>query len=174
MMKILLTGKNGQVGFELQRALAPLGEVVAVDLQECDLSDAAAIRKLVAEVSPQIIVNPAAYTAVDKAEAEPQLAQAINGMAPGVFGEAAARLGALVIHYSTDYVFDGTKPTAYVEDDPIEPLGVTVMPEWFQYEGVDAVLDRLQRIGATSLANSIVASSMAERPPTRSVHAGST
>lgn len=123
-MKILLTGKNGQVGFELQRALAPLGEIVATDLQECDLSDAAAIRKLVAEVAPQIIVNPAAYTAVDKAETEPQLAQAINGTAPGVFGEAAARLGALVIHYSTDYVFDGTKTGAYVETDTPNPQGV--------------------------------------------------
>jgi dTDP-4-dehydrorhamnose reductase len=123
-MKILVTGKNGQVGFELQRALAPLGEIVAIDLQECDLSDAAAIRKLVAEVAPQIIVNPAAYTAVDKAEAEPQLAQAINGIAPGVFGEAAARLGALVIHYSTDYVFDGTKTGAYVETDTPNPQSV--------------------------------------------------
>lgn len=123
-MRILLTGKNGQVGFELQRALAPLGEVVAVDQQECDLSNPEAIRKLVAEVAPQVIVNPAAYTAVDKAEAEPALAQAINGAAPGVFGEEAARLGALVIHYSTDYVFDGTQNGAYGESDAPNPQSV--------------------------------------------------
>lgn len=123
-MKILLTGKNGQVGFELQRALAPLGEVVAVDLHECDLSNADAIRQLLAEVRPQVIVNPAAYTAVDKAESEPALAHAINAVAPGVFGEEAARLGALVIHYSTDYVFDGTSPGAYSESDEPNPQSV--------------------------------------------------
>lgn len=125
-MKILLTGKNGQVGFELQRALAPLGEVVAVDQHECDLSDADAdaIRRLVAEVRPQVIVNPAAYTAVDKAESEPHLAQVVNGVAPGVFGEAAAALGALVIHFSTDYVFDGSKPGAYLESDAPNPQSV--------------------------------------------------
>lgn len=123
-MKILLTGKNGQVGFELQRALAPLGEVVVVDLADCDLSNPDAIRRLVAEVKPQVIINPAAYTAVDKAEAEPALARAINGTAPGVFGEEAARLGALVIHYSTDYVFDGSKPGAYLESDAPNPQSV--------------------------------------------------
>lgn len=123
-MRILLTGKNGQVGFELQRALAPLGEVVAVDQQECDLSNPEAIRKLVADVAPQVIVNPAAYTAVDKAEIEPALAQAINGTAPGVFGEEAKRLGALVIHYSTDYVFDGTHNGVYGEGDAPNPQSV--------------------------------------------------
>jgi dTDP-4-dehydrorhamnose reductase len=123
-MKILLTGKNGQVGFELQRALAPLGEVIAVDHLECDLADPAAIRRLVAEVAPQIIVNPAAYTAVDKAESEPELARAINATAPGIFGQEAARLGALVVHYSTDYVFDGTKQGAYTEDDMPNPQSV--------------------------------------------------
>jgi len=124
MKRILLTGKNGQVGFELQRSLAPLGEVVAVDQNECDLSDAAAIRHLVQHVQPDVIVNPAAYTAVDKAEVEYDLVQAVNGAAPGVFGEEAAKLGALVIHYSTDYVFDGTKRGAYVEDDPPNPQSV--------------------------------------------------
>jgi dTDP-4-dehydrorhamnose reductase len=123
-MKILLTGKNGQVGFELQRALAVLGEVVAVDQHECDLSDADAIRRLVTEVRPQVIVNPAAYTAVDKAESEPHLALAVNGAAPGVFGEAAAALGALVVHFSTDYVFDGNKPGAYLESDVPNPQSV--------------------------------------------------
>ncbi len=123
-MKILLTGKNGQVGFELQRALAPLGEVIAVDQQDCDLASPDAIRRLVAEVAPQVIVNPAAYTAVDKAESEPHLALAINGTAPGILGEEAARLGALVIHYSTDYVFDGSMPGAYLETDAPNPQSV--------------------------------------------------
>lgn len=123
-MKILLTGKNGQVGFELQRALAPLGEVVAVDHQECDLADARAIRKLVAEVSPKIIVNPAAYTAVDKAESESELAFAINAKAPGILGEEAEKIGASVIHFSTDYVFDGTKVGSYSEDDPTNPQSI--------------------------------------------------
>jgi len=123
-MKILLTGKNGQVGFELQRALAPLGEVIAVDHLECDLADPAAIRRLIADVAPQVIVNPAAYTAVDKAESESELAHAINATAPGIFGQEAARLGALVVHYSTDYVFDGTKQGAYTEDDMPNPQSV--------------------------------------------------
>lgn len=123
-MKILLTGKNGQVGFELQRALAPLGEVVAVDQHDCDLADAAAIRHLVAATQPDVIVNPAAHTAVDKAESEPALAEAINAVAPGVFGAEARKLGALVVHYSTDYVFDGSKPGWYAEDDAPNPRSV--------------------------------------------------
>lgn len=123
-MKILLTGKNGQVGFELQRALAPLGEIAAVDHQECDLSKPAAIRQLIADFKPQVIINPAAYTAVDKAESEPALADAVNTVAPGILGEEAARHGALVIHYSTDYVFDGTKDGAYREDDTPNPQSV--------------------------------------------------
>ena len=123
-LKILLTGKHGQVGFELQRSLAPLGEIVAVDQAECDLSDAEAIRKLVRDVCPDVIVNPAAYTAVDKAESDQERAAAVNAVAPGVFGEEAAKLGAFVIHYSTDYVFDGTKQGAYVEDDTTNPQSV--------------------------------------------------
>jgi dTDP-4-dehydrorhamnose reductase len=123
-MKLLLTGKNGQVGFELQRALAPLGEIVAVDHAECDLSDAEAIRALVRRVQPDVIVNPAAYTAVDKAESDQDTAYAVNAVAPGVFGEEAARLNALVVHYSTDYVFDGNKVGAYSEDDTPNPQSV--------------------------------------------------
>jgi dTDP-4-dehydrorhamnose reductase len=122
-MKMLLTGKNGQVGFELQRALAPLGEVHAVDSSDCDLSDPQALRALIRRVQPQVIINPAAYTAVDRAEEETELAMAVNGVAPGVMGEEAAQLGACVIHYSTDYVFDGRKPAPYVESDPASPLG---------------------------------------------------
>lgn len=123
-MRILLTGKHGQVGFELQRALAPLGEVHAVDYAECDLADAAAISTLVRSVRPDLIVNPGAYTAVDKAESEPGLAHAVNAVAPGVLGDEAAKLGAWVVHYSTDYVFNGTKLGAYTEDDLTNPLGV--------------------------------------------------
>lgn len=123
-MKILVTGKNGQVGFELQRALAPLGEVVAVDHADCDLADADAIRALVRRVAPDVIVNPAAYTAVDKAESDHQTTSAVNTRAPGVLGEEAARVGALVVHYSTDYVFDGAKDGSYSETDTPNPQSV--------------------------------------------------
>ena len=124
-MKILLTGKNGQVGFELLRALAPLGTVHAVDSGDCDLADEQALRALIRASRPDIIVNPAAYTAVDRAEDEAggRLATSVNAIAPGIMGEEAARLGAAVIHYSTDYVFDGHKATPYVETDPTAPLG---------------------------------------------------
>lgn len=123
-MRILLTGKHGQVGFELQRALAPLGEIFAVDYAECDLADASAISVLVRSVKPDLVVNPGAYTGVDKAESEPDLAHAINAVAPGIFGEEAVRLGAWVVHYSTDYVFDGTKPGFYMEDDLTNPRNI--------------------------------------------------
>ncbi len=123
-MKILLTGRNGQVGFELRRALAPLGEVVAVDQATCNLADADAVRALVREVAPDVIVNPAAYTAVDKAESDRDAAYAVNAVAPGVLGAEAERLGALVVHFSTDYVFDGAKDGAYTEDDVPAPQGV--------------------------------------------------
>ena len=124
MVKILLTGKSGQVGFELQRSLPALGEVVAVDYAECDLSDQAALRALIRSVKPGIIVNAAGYTAVDKAESEIALVSAVNARALGVIGEEAARLGACVVHYSTDYVFDGKKPSPYNEDDATYPLSV--------------------------------------------------
>lgn len=123
-MKILLTGRDGQVGFELQRSLAPLGEIVAVGRKDVDLADPGALRDVVRAARPDILVNAAAYTAVDKAESEPDLAAAINGQAPGVLGEEAKRLGALVVHYSTDYVFDGTRTGAYAEDDVPNPLSV--------------------------------------------------
>ena len=122
--RILLTGKNGQVGFELQRALAPLGEVIAVGTADCDLSDANAIRGLMHRVQPQLVVNPAAYTAVDKAESDADKARAVNAVAPGVLGEEASRLGASVIHYSTDYVYDGSKDGLYTESDPVSPQSV--------------------------------------------------
>ena len=123
-MRLLLTGKNGQVGFELQRSLAPLGEVRSVGSAECDLADESAVRALVREFAPDVIVNPAAYTAVDRAESESDRATAVNARAPEVLGEEAARLGATVIHFSTDYVFDGESPRPYRESDPANPQGV--------------------------------------------------
>jgi dTDP-4-dehydrorhamnose reductase len=122
--RLLLTGKNGQVGWELQRTLAPLGEVIALGSQELDLRDPAAIRATLRELQPAIVVNPAAHTAVDRAETERDAAFAINATAPGVLAEEAARLGALLVHYSTDYVFDGTKTCAYTENDAPNPLNV--------------------------------------------------
>jgi dTDP-4-dehydrorhamnose reductase len=121
--KILLIGKNGQVGWELRRTLAPIGQVLAVDYPEIDLTDATSTRRLVLDNKPNIVVNAAAYTAVDKAESDTKTAQLINGTAPGVLAEAAKQVGALMIHYSTDYVFDGTKQTPYVETDTPNPLG---------------------------------------------------
>lgn len=121
-MKILLIGKNGQVGWELQRTLAPLGEVIAIDYPEIDLSVEQNTREWARRIAPDVIVNAAAYTAVDKAESEPELAMAINGTAPGVLAEEARSLGAVLIHYSSDYVFDGTKGEAYVETDAPNPL----------------------------------------------------
>jgi dTDP-4-dehydrorhamnose reductase len=123
-MTILLTGKNGQLGFELQRTLAPLGDVVAVDVQDVDLADATATRDLVRRVRPGLIANAAAYTAVDRAEDEPDLARAINAVAPGVLAEEAERLGATMVHFSTDYVFDGAKGAPYVETDTPAPVNV--------------------------------------------------
>jgi len=124
MKKILVTGKNGQVGWELQRTLAPLGQVIALDVEDMDLSDPDSIRNKVREIAPDIIVNPAAHTAVDKAESEPDLAMAINGTAPGIMAEEAKKLDALLIHYSTDYVFDGNKTSPYVETDTPDPQSV--------------------------------------------------
>lgn len=123
-MKILLTGKDGQVGFELARALAPLGEVDAVGRADCDLQDGDALRGLVRATSPDLIVNAAAYTAVDRAESEHEAAFAINAGVPRILGEEAARLGALVIHYSSDYVFDGTGHKPYAESDTPNPQSV--------------------------------------------------
>lgn len=122
--KILLTGINGQVGNALYPKLGSLGEVIAFDRKQLDLADADAIRSLVQSIKPDLIINPAAYTAVDKAESEPDLAYAINATAPGILAQEAAKLGALLVHYSTDYVFDGSKASPYVETDIPNPLGV--------------------------------------------------
>ncbi|WP_044041509.1 dTDP-4-dehydrorhamnose reductase [Caballeronia insecticola] len=121
---ILLTGVNGQVGFELARSLQGLGKVVALDRARLDLGDLDQVRRVVRDVKPSLIVNPAAYTAVDKAESDIEVAMRANGEAPGVLAEEAKRLGAALIHYSTDYVFDGTKEGVYVEDDAVNPQNV--------------------------------------------------
>ncbi|MDR3736268.1 MAG: dTDP-4-dehydrorhamnose reductase [Acidobacteriaceae bacterium] len=121
---ILLTGAGGQLGSQLQHALAPLGHVVATDSPELDLTSPVAIREAVRALKPHWIVNTAAYTAVDKAESEPALAFALNRDAPALLAEEAARIGAVMVHYSTDYVFDGSKQTPYVESDAPNPLSV--------------------------------------------------
>ncbi|MBI5918761.1 MAG: dTDP-4-dehydrorhamnose reductase [Nitrosomonadales bacterium] len=139
MKKILVTGVKGQVGWELARTLAPLGQVIAVDMAELDISNADAIRRYVRELKPDLIVNPAAYTAVDKAESEPAMAMAVNGIAPGVFAEEAKRLGVWLVHYSTDYVFDGSKSDAYVENDQPNPQGVYGKTKLAGEEAVRAV-----------------------------------
>jgi dTDP-4-dehydrorhamnose reductase len=122
--RILLTGVNGQVGGDLLPLLESMGDVIAPTRSDLDLSDARSIRRFVSEIKPQWIINPAAYTAVDKAESEPELAYAINAEAPRALGEAAAELGIPVIHFSTDYVFDGEGTTPWVETDATAPLGV--------------------------------------------------
>jgi dTDP-4-dehydrorhamnose reductase len=123
-IRFLVLGKNGQVGYELRRSLALLGEVIALDRAGCDLSSEESICSAIRKHQPSIIVNPAAYTAVDKAETERELSYAINGIAPGMIGEEARKIGALVVHYSTDYVFNGSKEGRYTEDDPTDPLSV--------------------------------------------------
>jgi dTDP-4-dehydrorhamnose reductase len=130
-MKILLLGKNGQVGWELQRSLAPLGELVALDRRSTaddggcgDLSELEGLRTTVHALRPDVIVNAAAYTAVDKAESEPELARTVNAQAPGVLAEVAQALGALLVHYSTDYVFDGSGDTPWLETSATGPLNV--------------------------------------------------
>jgi dTDP-4-dehydrorhamnose reductase len=123
-LRILLTGRNGQAGWELERALPGLGEVLATDRNTLDLADPDAIRRVVRDSKPQIIVNAAAYTAVDRAESESQLAMQVNGIAPGVLAEEAGRLGALLVHYSTDYIFDGEKRSPYLETDAPNPINV--------------------------------------------------
>lgn len=124
MSKILVTGISGQVGGELLKTLTPLGEVIGVDRTNLDLSKPEEISRLITTIKPDIIVNPGAYTAVDKAESEPDLAFAINATAPQIMAEEAAKLGAILLHVSTDYVFDGQKNGAYTEDDPTNTLGV--------------------------------------------------
>jgi dTDP-4-dehydrorhamnose reductase len=128
MRKILLIGRNGQVGWELQRCLQTLGEIITTDMQDADhilnLSDHVAIRDVIHSVKPNVIINAAAYTAVDKAESDAEKAMQINGIAPGIVAEEAYNIGALLVHYSTDYVFNGKHTQAYVETDLTDPRSV--------------------------------------------------
>jgi len=124
LMKILVTGARGQVGWELQRTLAPLGEIVAFDRTHMDLADPDSVRRAIRDTRPNLIVNAAAYTAVDRAESERELAHQINAVAPGLVAEEAKRVDSALIHYSTDYVFDGEKPEPYLESDTPRPLNV--------------------------------------------------
>ena len=121
--RILLIGKIGQVGWELRRTLGPMAQVTCVDFPEIDLTSNDSIRRWVRETRPNIVINAAAYTAVDKAESESDKAMKINGVAPGILAEEAKKLGALLVHYSTDYVFDGNKTEPYIETDAPNPLG---------------------------------------------------
>jgi dTDP-4-dehydrorhamnose reductase len=124
MLRILVPGKTGQVGWELQSALAPLGTVIGLDRSQMDVTSDDSIRRVIREAKPDIIVNATGYTNVDKAESEPDLAMQVNGAAPGVIAEEAKRLGAILIHYSTDYVFDGELTRPYVEDDATNPVNI--------------------------------------------------
>lgn len=136
-MKLLVTGKSGQLGWELGQVLKDQGEVLVVDRTTLDLSRPDSIRAAVHAFRPDVIVNAAAYTAVDKAEAEPAVARAINAAGPSILAEEARKLGALLIHYSTDYVFDGRKDSPYTEDDTTHPLSVYGQTKW---EGEQAIL----------------------------------
>lgn len=153
-MKILLTGCKGQLGSELEKALQPLGTVLATDRSTFDLADNEAMRRAIREAKPDIIVNAAAYTAVDKAESEPDLARQINAGAPGVMAEEAMRLGSFLVHYSTDYVFDGRKASPYTEDDTPNPLSAYGRTK----------LEGEQRIGAAGCRHLILRTSWVYGP----------
>lgn len=135
-MKILVTGARGQVGSDLSRLLPTLGEVVAIDLAEMDLTRGDDIRRVLRDERPDVVVNAAAHTAVDKAESEPELARLVNAVAPGIMAQELQRTGGMLVHYSTDYVFDGTKPGAYTEEDQPNPFSVYGSTKW---EGERAV-----------------------------------
>jgi dTDP-4-dehydrorhamnose reductase len=122
--RILLLGRIGQLGWELERCLQPLGPLLALDVPEIDLVDGDSIRPLIRSTRPEVIINATAYTAVDQAEVEPQLASAMNATAPGILAEEALRVGAGLVHFSTDYVFDGEAWHPYVESDPPHPVNL--------------------------------------------------
>lgn len=139
MKTILLIGKNGQIGWELLRTLAPLGTIVACDREKCDLANPDAVVGCIREIMPGMIVNAAAYTSVDKAESEPELASAINTMAPRILAEESNRLQIPLIHYSTDYIFDGTSSTPYIESDHPNPLNVYGKTKWAGEQAIMSV-----------------------------------
>lgn len=137
-MRILLTGTTGQVGYELVQSLRGLGEIVTVNRPEMDLADLKKVREVIRTIKPTLIINPAAYTDVEKAESEPELAMRINGEAPAVMAEEARKLSATIIHYSTDYVFDGSKGSPYVEEDRAQPLNAYGASKLVGERGVQA------------------------------------
>lgn len=139
MNRILVTGINGQVGQELQRTLTPLGEVIGARRQTLDIAQPESIRQFIGEIKPNLIVNAAAYTAVDKAETETELAKSINAVAPTILAQEAKQLGAVLIHISTDYVFDGRKNTPYIEEDTTNPLGAYGQSKLAGEEGIQEV-----------------------------------
>lgn len=146
-MKILILGKTGQLGWELLRTLAPLGELTALDYPEIDLARAEGVHAVIHELRPQVIVNATAYTDVDRAESEPEKAMAINGYAPGILAQEARRVGAGLIHYSTDYVFDGRSSQPYLETDTPNPLGSygqskLAGEQWIQSVGANFLIFR--------------------------------
>lgn len=159
--KILLTGCNGQVGWDLQRTLAPIGDIIPVDLPEVDFRDSSSLRVLVGDVKPDIIVNPAAYTAVDRAESEPDSAFAVNGDAPGALAGEAAKLRIPLVHYSTDYVFDGESTAPYCEEDETGPRSVygeskLAGERAVQLSGADHVILRLAWVFAMRGSNFVL------------------
>jgi dTDP-4-dehydrorhamnose reductase len=122
--RILILGSTGQVGSELQKTFAEVGEILTLDRRAADLGHPESLRKIVRDAKPDVILNAAAYTAVDRAESEPEAAKAVNATAPKILAEEALRSGAILVHYSTDYVFDGTKAGPWIETDPVHPLNV--------------------------------------------------
>ncbi len=138
-MRTLLLGKYGQLGWELNRALAPLGQIIALDYPDIDLTRMDEVRKMVRNFQPELIINATAYTAVDRAESETEIAKAINSLAPGLLAEEALALGAGLIHFSTDYVFDGTKGNDYLETDQPNPLGVYGQSKLEGEQAIEAV-----------------------------------
>lgn len=146
MKRILLTGVDGQLGQELQRTLAPLGEVTGVGRPTLDLTSSDRICQIIAEIKPDLIVNAAAYTAVDKAETESELAHLINGVAPTIMAAEQARNGGALIHVSTDYVFDGCKNTPYTEEDAPNPLGIYGKSKLAGEEGIQKTSQDLQSV----------------------------
>ncbi len=167
-MRILLTGPTGQIGSELLRALPALGEVIAVDRAQMDLTDPAGIRKMVRSIGPDLVVNAAGYTDVDRAEREEELAHRINATAPGILAQEASRLGAAIIHYSTDYVFNGRATSPYTpkdEPDPLNAYGRTKLAGEKAVSGVDCAALILRTSWVYGLRGSNFLSSILEQAP---------
>jgi len=142
MTRILLTGTNGQLGYELEKSLQPLGEVIGVNRDRLDLSQLDQLPQFISDLQPDLIVNAAAYTAVDRAEEEVDTAMAVNGEAPRTMAEGVQQIGAILVHFSTNYVFDGTKNTPYLEQDRPHPMSIYGQSKRFGEIGVQQRCDR--------------------------------